>query len=183
MNYLNNPKWIVILLLLIRFNSFSQMDWNSELKINWSNFKGNAPKTSEFKANTATYFVCEYGSNDTCFFYNVKNLFDKFKSWHKDSTNDLLEHERGHFDISEIYARKIRKFLKTNLLLATPDNSIRQGIEALEKQKNIYQKLYDKETNFSLNYEKQLEWQNKIKRQLKELDNYNESEYNHCPES
>ena len=182
MNYLNKSKFVVILFIFISFNSFGQIQWDSCSEINWGNFKGPPPEKTEFKATTTTFFKCEYGSNDTCFFYTVKNLFDELKSWHKDSSKYLLNHERGHFDISEIYARKIRKFLKINLRKEISDINIRKGIGALEKQEVAYQKLYDAETNYSIDSEKQIQWLSTIQNQLKQLDDYKQSEYSNCPQ-
>lgn len=180
-----SSKKVTIIIFFVFFNSinsYSQIQWNSIESINWSNFKGRPLNCiSEFKANTFSSVECEYGSYDTCFFYNVRSLFDEIKSWHVDTTSELLEHERGHFNISEIHARMIRKFLRTNLRKGISDDKIRRGIDAIQKQKARYQNLYDIETNYSQNLLKQKWWQLKIKKQLKDLEDYQMCEYNSCP--
>lgn len=180
-------KKVPIVIFFSFFNSidsYSQIQWDSSLSITWSNFKGKPlNRMSEFKATTLSFVESEYGSHDTCFFYNVRTLFDEIKSWYVDTTNELLEHERGHFNISEIYARKIRKFLKINLRKGVPDDEIRKGIDELLKLKVKYQDLYDKETNYSQNLFKQKCWELKIAKQLKELDDYHICEYNNCSNS
>ena len=162
-------------------NSYSQIQWDSTASINWDNFKGSPiERKLEFKAGTTSYLECEYGSHDTCLFYNVRTFFDEVKSWHIDTTNELLEHEGGHFNISEIYARKIRQFLRINLRKEISDEKIRSGINALEEQKERYQELYDRETNYSINFVTQKCWQLKIHKQLEELQEYRMTEYTNC---
>jgi predicted secreted Zn-dependent protease len=39
----------------------------------------------------------------------VKNYFDKDQSWMMVKNAYVLQHEQIHFNISELYARKIRK--------------------------------------------------------------------------
>ena len=52
--------------------------------------------------------------------------------------------------------------------------------EIASKYKNEldkFQDLYDKETNHSINKEKQLDWNNRIAKQLKELEKYAEPDF------
>jgi len=87
--------------------------------------------------------------------------------------NHLLKHEQGHFDISELYARKIRKEL--SMYKFTKFNIYKMFIkisDRLLKESKRYNDEYDRETNHSINKEKQAEWDKKIAQELAELDDY-----------
>jgi len=85
----------------------------------------------------------------------------------------ILSHEQGHFDISEIYARKLNKALKA---YRPRENSISRDVNEIYKkvmdEKEEYQTKYDKETDFSRNKQQQSEWLEKIKDELDDLDEY-----------
>jgi hypothetical protein len=81
---------------------------------------------------------------------------------------DLLEHEQAHFDLCEVYARRLRKRVEDSNYKLDIDNAIFEVFEAFKKR----QKLYDQETNHSRNKEKQAEWLKIIANELSELDNY-----------
>jgi hypothetical protein len=171
---------ISVFYLISFYKTDAQIRWNACKKINWTDFKGSPPNISEFKANTFSSVECEYGNSDTCLFYSVQTFFHEEGSWYIDSTQELLEHERGHFNISEIYARKIRKYLRINLGKGISDDKINKAINLLQAEKNKYQGLYDKETDYSKKVIKQREWSSKINNQLKELDEYKVCEFNNC---
>lgn len=174
---------ILVLLNLISTVSLGQIIWDSHKRIDWCNFKGSPPNaSSDFKANTFSSVECEFGNSDTCFYYYVKACFYEEKSWKIDTTACLLEHERGHFDISELYARKIRKFLSLNLGKEISEVEIIAGVELIQDEKNRYQDLYDKETMYSQNSVKQREWLRNIQQKLEELKTYRNPKFNNCSE-
>ena len=48
-------------------------------------------------------------SSETGFKYHITCQFDKNSSWGRVKTDYILSHEQGHFDIAEIYTRKLCK--------------------------------------------------------------------------
>ena len=104
--------------------------------------------------------------------------FKKSESWFKkdSSANNnvvLLSHERGHFDLAEIEIRKLRKkLLEMHLNRQNAESMIKQAATETLAEEQTISDLYDKETNFSTNKEKQKEWEQKIKKQLQELSAY-----------
>jgi predicted secreted Zn-dependent protease len=81
----------------------------------------------------------------------------------------ILKHEQGHFDIAEIFARKLNKgvgeyqFNKASFQIDL--NAIYKSVvDAKEK----FQQQYDDETDYSRNKPKQEEWFKKIESELQQ---------------
>jgi hypothetical protein len=84
-----------------------------------------------------------------------------------------LDHEKRHFDITEIYARKIRQMVSTTKFSSIGFN---EELDALFKemaaQHRAEQARYDLETNHSIKPEEQKQWNVWIDSQLKALSKY-----------
>ncbi len=148
--------------------------WNENNKLKWDYFKGKVPE-SKYGAITCSTIYSKFESGNFLIL-NTRACFVKKESWHKDgySIAYYLNHEQKHFDITEIYARKLRKTLtdtvfKTETIAKKEINRI---IRSNNKALNDYQDLYDKETNHSINKENQSLWDKKIDEELKSLSNY-----------
>ena len=88
-------------------------------------------------------------------------------------TDYILQHEQGHFDITELFARKLAKELKEYKFNPRKyQDDVSKIYKKLMDEKEEYQNKYDKETDFSRNKEQQAEWLEKIKDELDELDEY-----------
>lgn len=84
----------------------------------------------------------------------------------------MLRHEQGHFDITEIHARMLRKALSQ---LEDPCKDKKKIESLIDEQNNALQaeqKEYDDKTNHGLNADEQEEWEKKIKQRLKDLEKY-----------
>ena len=150
-------------------------EWNIQSKLLWQDFKGKPNNNSGRAAISDCGISCQMiGEKDTLRFV-VKSYFNLTDSWvKKDDENDfLLKHEQGHFDINEIFARKIRKAIKEAKLNKVNANSDFRSLQVKYfTLLNEEQILYDNETKHSVNKIKQLEWDEKIKGQLNELESY-----------
>ncbi len=84
-----------------------------------------------------------------------------------------LEHEKRHFDICEIYARKLRQLVSE---AAFNRHSFNDELNLLFKKVTAEQRgiqaLYDEETDHSIDEDRQVVWNRKIDAQLNELANY-----------
>jgi predicted secreted Zn-dependent protease len=101
----------------------------------------------------------------------IKCFFNRNKSWTKEKKSDyLLEHEQLHFDITELFVRKLRKQLND---LGNNCKRLNSHIEHYYKENYkefvAYQNAYDNETKHSLDTEKQKLWKEKIARELDRL--------------
>jgi len=84
-----------------------------------------------------------------------------------------LNHEQLHFDLSEIYARKMRKSFQESNLTGGSLNSIGNSIFLINYQEfQENQNLYDLETGNGIIEDKQTEWNQKIRNELKKLSRY-----------
>lgn len=170
--------FIAAFLFLLQQNS-ERILWNPDKKLEWSDFQGVAPNdTGLAKAGTASQIVItsDLYYEDEIPRYYVKNCFDKSKSWTKTKSEKTLAHEQLHFDISELYARKIRKEFNKLYNDSTADVSIYKKIyRTLNDEEIAFQKQYDSEVYFD--DKKQQEWQKCIAKELEEL-----KEYEYVPE-
>jgi hypothetical protein len=185
-NNINKYYFLLTVIFFFLVSSFiiqkdeDLIKWDKNYKLKWVDFKGEIEHDDQ-----AIVAMCSSGIkfNNLSWKKNV-GIFDlyavfyKNTSWTKLKTNkDALKHEQGHFDITEIYARLLRKKLnnkrfKKNKLA----KEIEEMFDQFEKEKNDYQDLYDNETDHSKNIEKQAEWHLKIENQLKELEKHSNTE-------
>ena len=147
--------------------------WSADRKLTWTDYKGTAKPGSDVAASTATYLGIEYSFNSKGFGYKITCSFSKTKSWGLHKTDYILAHEQGHFDIAEIFARKLNremsvyKFDKDNF-----KEDLKNIYQRITMEKENMQNDYDRETNHSILKEKQMEWLKKITRLLDEYKNF-----------
>jgi len=151
----------------------SLIDWNAARKLSWSDFKGEAKKEYAAAALTSTNIKIDCGLSNNKAEYHIRCSFDKNKSWGRVKNDYILSHEQAHFDIAEIYARKLNKLLKSY----KPDENnfsrdVNKIYENLMQEYNDTQEEYDKQTNFSINKIKQEEWLGKVSEELNDLKKY-----------
>lgn len=176
-------KFIFLLLTLpvsiILFSQYNEefIDWSTEKKLSWDDFKGNALKTGDVAALTATHLGFSYNIVNGKISYTIECRFEKNKSWGKVKTNWILNHEQGHFDIAEIFSRKLFKAVSAyRFNRATFQSDLDIIYQKIVEEKDQYQQLYDLETDHSRNKLKQEEWWKKISEDLNDLKswvNYN----------
>jgi predicted secreted Zn-dependent protease len=155
----------------------SLIDWNADKKLTWKDFKAEPEKGYAAAALTSTNIKIDFGYYNEMLQYHIRCRFDKNKSWGRVKNDYILSHEQAHFDIAEIYARKLNKVLKA---YKPNENNISKEVNKIyENLMHEYyerQEEYDKETNFSINKIKQEEWLKKVSNELNDLKNY--SNYN-----
>ncbi len=141
------------------------IQWCEGHQLEWSDFKGRVPAMSSNAAQTAYEVGFDVNMVAGKFNFIVTCNFLPHKSWvrKKDANDHILRHEQLHFDIAEIYARKMRKELnEANItvrnLQAKADKIYEENWNALTKM----QRDYDRETNHSINKKEQAEWDAKI---------------------
>lgn len=157
----------------------SQILWNKDSTLIWYDFQGKAPATASTAAMTyTTISLNTFDYTETTYNISIKAMFIKKKSWVqiKKATDYLLKHEQLHFDIAELFARKLRKGLTEGKF---SNNQFSNQISTMFKDYNskleVYQNKYDKETNHSRITEKQQQWENTIPKELQKLDAYKDT--------
>jgi predicted secreted Zn-dependent protease len=86
----------------------------------------------------------------------------------------VLRHEQKHFDIVELYARKLRKLINANNYSSAIELTIKSDslYAIIDKEMDVYQDKYDDETDGSMNGEQQRAWEKKITNEISELEAY-----------
>jgi Bacterial protein of unknown function (DUF922) len=147
--------------------------WNSSRKLIWMDFQGEPDETSSNAALTSSGIEFSYGYSNEKFTYTITCLFDKKKSWGKLKNDYILAHEQGHFDISEIHARKLNKALKEyKFNTASAAKEITAMYKQIMKEQTAMQEEYDAETNHSRDKGQQAAWLEKIRKDLNKLGEY-----------
>lgn len=152
--------------------------WEEGDQLQWSDFKSSPDSRSHHHALTASGISIDMQqtSEDSVSITVDANFYPQ-KSWLKKgkATDHLLNHEQRHFDISEIYRRKLIRTIMTSGVLES--RNINNEIDKLYTDNDaalrIYQNKYDHETEHSQFTDKQLVWNKIIDDQLSELAPYN----------
>lgn len=169
---------IAVLFFLILTKSWGQefegILWIEGQKLTWSDFKGVPPSDSKAVAVTGSGITYKFSSyfkkGKKQIDFNVSTYFYPNSSWYKPELCDslILSHEQLHFDITEIYARKMRKELDRTSFSKNIKAEVRAIYNKINKELNDFQNLYDTSTNYSRNEEQQIIWNKKITRVLRQ---------------
>src|SRR5882724_3273383 len=169
---------LLLILLLIPFFSMGQykegtVAWSPDRKLSWKDYEAQPDPNSDAAASTTTYLGIEYNFTSKGFGYSIECNFSRNKSWGLHKTDYILEHEQGHFDIAEYFARKLNMKMKSYLFnRATYERDLKKIYQDVVDEKEDLQDQYDLETNHSINEVKQAEWLKKIEKMLEELKDY-----------
>jgi len=175
-------KTFLFLLILIPNLSFSQKEkikyWSEKDTLQFEDFKG---KHDNPKFGALSYLSLKLENigitNDKI---NVMAIFNTKKSFIMAiHSNYVLKHEQIHFDITELFARKIRKellvYYKNNFNL---DIKVSYDIYKRQiKKYDLYEHEYDNETNYGRNIEQQSKWNRKIQKELEKYKEYSNDKY------
>ena len=128
-------------------------------KLNYSDFKG--PSKGSFAALSTTQINLETTEEGGCYRFKAAARFLPHLSFIKETK--VLAHEQLHFDITELFARKINSALSPLQNCSYKQCSRAYQIhDSLIKEWNKFQELYDTETGHSMNKEMQQKWGVKI---------------------
>lgn len=153
--------------------------WNGEKALGWEDYRVTHEKKllkTGFLVNATTSYLYKFipGNWDVYDCVNVATLLVRGDSWVTDTTNlAVLEHERLHFDIAELYARKLRKELYA-LFTAQNKNyeSYWSMLDSLSEVAQKYQEVYDHETFYGQMKNVQQLWKTQVSFELKKLEAY-----------
>jgi hypothetical protein len=154
-------------------HSSDNIEWNEFYKLQWSDFEGKRTDESIGDAGTAVQIKAKPFYSGKQIEYDVYAYFNRSKSWSTDRSNDLLAHEQLHFDLAELYARKIRKKIKE--LRNSGVNVVEiynAHIKKLLDESNEADLKYDMETLHGAMAKRQAVWKKKITEELDDLDAY-----------
>ena len=147
--------------------------WSNVKKLKWDDFKGIAD-TTKSNAEAATYseiIIVNNSLEKGCPKISIECNFIKSKSWTRSNEEYVLLHEQLHFDIYELYTRKIRKSFDSLNIKKNKDYQVYYKIYMEKCAKcDKYNDLYDNEVYFDSI--KQKRWIKKIAVELNKLKRY-----------
>ena len=148
--------------------------WSKEVKLTWDDFRGDEKDLigSQSAVASVTFNYTETFSGDI----TILATFNKKESLKRkqDISDELLRHEQYHFNIAELFARKLKRDL-SQIDVISSANYIKERYDFFYNEYVIYQELYDKETNHSKNVSKQKEWEDSIEKQLIENSKFSKA--------
>lgn len=152
---------------------FYDIIWDDKRPLAWDDFKQRTPRnTRGMVAETQWTWDWEYFTVDgeqislPCCYFNPR------ESWNSIEDGKVLKHEQLHFDIGELFVRKLRKEIldgkKSSLNNSYLNDLFREFFNNCVKE----QRKYDKETNHSIREKPQKEWELFVQEQLNEYSRY-----------
>jgi len=148
------------------------IQWTSR-KLTWDDYLAKPSVSDEAAAITSTGIGVEYIVRNNQLSYKISCLFSKNKSWGRYRSEYILSHEQGHFDITEIYARKLARAIEEyEFNPKTYKSDLNSIYKLLMTEKEKYQEQYDHETDYSRDRINQGLWLQKIQSELDELKDW-----------
>ena len=185
-------KFILPLLFsLISLAGWSQsskgIEYSANGAFNWDMFKGkiNPKHIAQMGKNTGAVTVSALsyetlGNKGNQVSLKICALFMPHESWTRYpklyDPEEALNHEKRHFDICEIYARKFRRLVsQTSFTYRNFSSQLNYLFKKTMAEYRAAQADYDHETHHSLNDQLQDHWNDKIDKELAALEDYSET--------
>ena len=147
--------------------------WVSRRTLSWEDFQSAPKRGTEAVASTSTSLGLSYQVTRGSLSYEITCNFSKVKSWGLVKTDYILAHEQGHFDITELFARKLYESLdKYKFNKRTYKDDINRIYQSVVAQKEAMQNAYDSETDHSRKRRFQKEWETAIEKMLEQTAPY-----------
>lgn len=164
-------------------NAEHEISWSKFRKLTWDDFRGPVPHDAEERAAAATYCGIGFETNTISsrnpdLKIKVYNTFYPHSSWARpEEMNDqVLAHEQGHFDLCELYTRKLRERMSQAKVDAGTLKPVLSKIyNELQEEYQERQKDYELETAHGVNLEEQNKWKHILERELTETESWSES--------
>lgn len=193
-----NKKFYLFLAFPLFFLSFIIQDenlilWNAQRPLDFNDFNTkqndivNIENSGKFKF-AESHFRYRIETTEATFSVTpsieISVYFDSNLSWMLIKDENTLEHEQIHFNITELYARKMRKSVDSLAKLNVYDIEIyNKSIKSWKEKNNNYQKKFDEKIDDRIYYRKgrvvprsknrqQTIWKDEIDRELLELDRF-----------
>jgi hypothetical protein len=153
--------------------NLASLAWNEFYKLSWKDFKGQPTENAAGDAGTVVQIKAKPFMVKDKIQYDVQTFFDREKSWKRAEAPELLAHEQLHFDLAELYARKIRqKIAELQKAGVTDVKSYNLEVQKLLTESNEVDMKYDIETLHGALDKKQAEWADSIKKELSQLSKF-----------
>jgi hypothetical protein len=150
--------FVLVLVPLLQTKFFAPVTIKRWEQLSWNDFQGIPRPFSSYEAGISSAIYLEYDSTKGRYVaYAGQN---NVQSWAKRSQEEqdyLLNHEQYHFNITELHAQRLNKYIEEN-----PDGTLQLfllRLGSINIDLRRMQRQYDQETNHSLVYDKQRNWE------------------------
>lgn len=147
--------------------------WQPGVKLKWDDFLAKPERHNRASALTTSGIHYHGEVNDSDVVDTIAAIFYEDQSWVRHRSDRLLLHEQGHFDITEIYARRLRKrIMEIPVRSDKPEFQLPLIYYVVEAERRKTENLYDEETDHGKNEEGQSRWNDKIRTELDSLKQF-----------
>ena len=183
---------VVVVIMIAAFGAAAQVPehvpWSANRPISWQLFLAPYPQSGYTQAEAAAIhmtlkwsvsYVIDYNRDKGSWYgyidtsaINVTNTMEPFLSWAaaQGKSPAVLNHEQRHFDLYEVYARKLRILLASPHATGSTTDAVRTALKAqinttasaVLDMASQMQSLYDDETAHGTNADMQASWAAKI---------------------
>lgn len=151
--------------------SATEFQWQEHSHLSWDDFKGPVGAEDD---QTAAATHCGMGFKTVSGADGKQEIvvYNKFyvnKSWVRSDAKmeEILQHEQGHFDLCELYTRKLRLRLKgIDLDSKNAKQSLYRIYTEVNAEYETRQQRYEDETTHGINTPVQNRWTNNIANEL-----------------
>jgi hypothetical protein len=148
--------------------------WSADRLLKYEDFQAPVPSTLIRAAMTTSGIFFHYQSRDNkVISFQVHAEFYPDKSWMKVKTPDVLSHEQNHFNIMEVYARKLYVQAKAGLGYDSPQQ-FNQLFNHINVESQHMQDEYDNETVHGTLPVPQRQWIDKVNQWLLQYPEYSD---------
>ncbi|GGD42485.1 hypothetical protein GCM10011361_06810 [Muriicola marianensis] len=147
--------------------------WEPDYRLSWSDFKAPPPPDSQVAATTASGIAYSFSAieegREMKVDWTVASYFYPESSWYRPelANPNILSHEQLHFDISELFARRMREKIRRFRFSSEVKAEMRAIYNETIEEMREFQRRYDAETNYSRAEDKQREWNRMIAESLR----------------
>jgi hypothetical protein len=159
-----------------------EFGWEKGRKLSWDDFRGPVPRAASDITAAATFCGIGFETNavnpkNNNLKIHVYNTFYTNNSWARPEDKDsfILAHEQGHFDLCELYTRKLRERLNSvNVNSSNLRAALGTVYDEVQREYNNRQEQYEDETEHGVVLAEQERWQNKLQRELEASEGWME---------
>ena len=149
------------------------LEWKKGALLEWGNFKGKADPADMVHA-AVTYAGIEVKIDNVEFLsghttFIAKGVFDQHQSWAHPERRDsrVLSHEQIHFDIAEVYARKLQQKLNSQKIRKQDREKVKKLQQLYTQAQLATQSRFDEESLHGLNTSVEQAWRRQIDQELR----------------
>ncbi|UZR93254.1 hypothetical protein [Chondrinema litorale] len=167
MSYILKIKFLIVLFsfsvlafIQVRENNFfAPKNFNDWKQLTWEDFQGYPNLFTKYDASIRSDIYLKFDSTTSIYIAFASQNVNK--SWKKEYDSDyLLEHEQYHFNITELHARMMNKYIQDNPKLSEEDYL--EKLIDIQNDLDKMQNNYDTEANHSLITDQQYYWEYKV---------------------